>query len=143
MEYYDRNQRCQFSFDYFIIHGYFDQFKGIFVFVSLLLIFKPKNCLNIYPPASSSSSFVIFAIVALISIWTLNALYLGLTVFISDFCVNPDDNTLEMANQNNIKPSRFFFNPLTPPRLIISISSRSILHEMSNKSAIHTISTEF
>ena len=47
-----------------------------------------------------------FSVLALITIWILNALYLGLIVFISDFCVSPEEYTIELGNYNGVKPSK-------------------------------------
>ncbi len=55
-------------------------------------------------------SFAFTAVLALISIWILNALYLGLNVFISDFCMRPNQYTIEIADKNHIAKGNIKIN---------------------------------
>lgn len=46
---------------------------------------------------------------SLISIWVLNALYLGVTVFIADYCTSPDQYILTIAEKNHMKNRKIRF----------------------------------
>jgi hypothetical protein len=48
-------------------------------------------------------SFAFAGVLSLISIWVLNALYLGVTVFIADYCTSPDQYILTIAEKNHMK----------------------------------------
>lgn len=48
-------------------------------------------------------SFAFAGVLSLILIWVLNALYLGVTVFVSDYCTSPDQYILTVAEKNQMK----------------------------------------
>ena len=104
MGYYDWRSNNESNFNNIIILWFMFKFKRISLLVSVFIVIIFLFLFN----SLILKSFAFLGVLALITIWILNALYLGLTVFISDFCVNPEENTLEMANHNNIKPSNIF-----------------------------------
>ncbi|CAF0748234.1 unnamed protein product [Brachionus calyciflorus] len=65
--------------------------------ITLLIIGLIRN-------SKGSLCFFAFAgVLSLISIWVLNALYLGITVFVSDYCTSPDQYILTVAEKNQMK----------------------------------------
>jgi hypothetical protein len=66
-------------------------------------------------------SFAFAGVLSLIFTWTLNAIYLGITVFFADFCVLPDEYVLYAADKNHMKNSEYFFATLDLFKTIISL----------------------
>lgn len=65
--------------------------------ITLLIIGLIRN-------SKGSLCFFAFAgVLSLISIWVLNALYLGVTVLVSDYCTSPDQYILTVAERNQAK----------------------------------------
>lgn len=54
-------------------------------------------------------SFAFSGVLSLISIWILNAFYLGITVFLADYCVSPDQFITTFAEKKQTKNSKFNF----------------------------------
>lgn len=52
-------------------------------------------------------SFAFSGVLSLISIWILNAFYLGITVFLADYCVSPDQFITTFAEKKQTKNSNF------------------------------------
>ncbi|RNA13425.1 tweety -like protein [Brachionus plicatilis] len=71
--------------------------------ISLLILGLIRN-------SKGSLCFFAFAgVLSLISIWILNSLYLGITVFFADYCTSPDQYILTVANRNNTKTMVQYF----------------------------------
>lgn len=71
--------------------------SGNMLLIALLLIGLIRN-------SKGSLCFFAFAgVLSLISIWIMNAIYLGITVFVADFCMSPDHYILTVAERNHIK----------------------------------------
>lgn len=64
--------------------------------------------------------FAFAAVLSLISIWVLTALYLGITVFIADYCTSPDQYILTVAEKNQMKNLVQYFTTCT-----VSVPSKS------------------
>jgi protein tweety len=76
------------------------------VTVNMLLILL--LAIGLVKNSKGSLCFFAFAgVLSLISIWILNALYLGVTVFIADYCTRPNDYILTVAERNHMKNRKF------------------------------------
>ena len=60
--------------------------------------------------SKGSLCFFAFAgVLSLITIWILNAIYLGITVFIADYCVSPDEYITRVSEQKHIKNLVYYY----------------------------------
>lgn len=60
--------------------------------------------------SKGSLCFFAFAgVLSLITIWILNAIYLGITVFIADYCISPDEYITRISEQKHIKNLVYYY----------------------------------
>lgn len=60
--------------------------------------------------SKGSLCFFAFAgVLSLITIWILNAIYLGITVFISDYCISPDEYITRVSEQKHVKNLVYYY----------------------------------
>lgn len=60
--------------------------------------------------SKGSLCFFAFAgVLSLITIWILNAIYLGVTVFIADYCISPDEYITRVSEQKHIKNLVYYY----------------------------------
>ena len=67
-----------------------------------------------------NSSFAFSGVLSLLSIWVLNAFYLGITVFIADYCISPDQYITTLAEKKHIKNSKLILKQFTLLYLIVN-----------------------
>jgi len=60
--------------------------------------------------SKGSLCFFAFAgVLSLITIWILNAIYLGVSVFIADYCISPDEYITRISEQKHIKNLVYYY----------------------------------
>jgi len=73
--------------------------------------------------------FAFSAVLSLISFWILIAFYLGITVFIADYCTSPDEFILTVAERNHMKNLVQYYTSCTST----PASSRSNLYQQPSR----------